>query len=360
MKPPSIDRSALRAQAQAFVHSTAFDRHYEHMHTETWVWYLACFFSICTIKRLPNGVRGLFNGRNQVFASRELKERYATLIENGRIVQGHLLLNNSTLSENPAACAPALIAACLNGTPEGDDAARIVCDKIIDELFLLDGTTPVTKSVQALIEDEEYVPFRKRQLPLTFTGGRDIHLLDVKIDNNLLTNGRLFSATDLYFIVDTSPKGLVLQIPNRIPESPPSLPAPSPAHRQPPPLPRTTIPPPLPSQNHCASMDSASPPTESESALRKAATTSLVFTIIITGGLAIRLTTGGSAVDFLIFFIGIVLLSWLGLIGLVLKKKYFAWAAYVTFGVMLLAIPLGTVFGVHAFQWMNKGKALLK
>lgn len=76
-----------------------------------------------------------------------------------------------------------------------------------------------------MIADEEYRAFRKRPLPSTFTDGRDAHFLDVKIDNELLQGNNLLSAAELYFLVDPSPDGLILQIPQANERVPPPLPA---------------------------------------------------------------------------------------------------------------------------------------
>jgi hypothetical protein len=64
-----------------------------------------------------------------------------------------------------------------------------------------------------MIANDVYQAFRKRPLPAKFTGGREAHFLDVKIDNELLRGNGLFSASEFYFLVDPSPRGLILQIP---------------------------------------------------------------------------------------------------------------------------------------------------
>src|SRR5206468_3276370 len=83
---------------------------------------------------------------------------------------------------------------------------------------------PADEAVQAMIADEEYQAFRKRPLPTAFTDGREAYFLDVKIDNELL-RGKSFLAAEFYFLVDPSPRGLILQIPEVTDAVPPSLPA---------------------------------------------------------------------------------------------------------------------------------------
>jgi hypothetical protein len=110
------------------------------------------------------------------------------------------------------------VIASLAATDEGDATAKEVSINDVHRLHLQqlgipmeqpDG--PADKAVQAMINDNEYQAFRKRPLPPGFTGGREAHFLDVKIDNELLRGNSLFQASEFYFLVDPSPRGLIFR-----------------------------------------------------------------------------------------------------------------------------------------------------
>jgi hypothetical protein len=153
-----------------------------------------------------------------------LLKRYRQLVDTGRIVQGFVVINSGALQGNPKACAPALMVASLAGTDEGDAIADDLCGQIVERIHLeqLDG--PADEAVQAMIADDEYRAFRKRPLPLEFTDGKEAHFLDVKLDNELLRGNSLFGASEFYFLVDPTPQGLILQIPQAPAAGPPPLP----------------------------------------------------------------------------------------------------------------------------------------
>jgi hypothetical protein len=210
---PDADREALRARALEFVGSAAFGRHYEKLHIPARQWFVGQFIRCLTIVGLPGGIRGLLNSGNQAFAAEELPEGYRRLVDSGRIVQGFVVLNSGELSGNPKACAPALVIASLAGTDDGDAIARDLFIQISTRIHLGQLAGPADEAVQAMISDDEYQAFRKRPLPADFTDGRAAHFLDVKIDNELLRGHSLFRASELYFLVDPSPRGLILQVP---------------------------------------------------------------------------------------------------------------------------------------------------
>jgi hypothetical protein len=210
---PEADREALRARARDFVGSAAFGRHYEKLHIPARQWIVGQLIRCLTIVGLPGGIRGLLNSRSQAFAAEELLEGYRRLVDSGRIVQGFVVLNSGALHGNPNACAPALVIASLAGTDEGDAIARDLFVQIATRIHLGQLAGPADEAVQAMIADDEYQAFRKRPLPADFTDGRTAHLLDVKLDNELLRGHSLFRASEFYFLVDPSPCGLILQVP---------------------------------------------------------------------------------------------------------------------------------------------------
>lgn len=220
-----VDREALRARARAFVDSAAFARHYQKLHFPAWLWFVAQFIRCATVVGLPGGIQGLLNSGNQAFASARLLKGYRRLVDSGRIVQGFVVINSGALHGNPKACAPALLVASLAGTDGGDAVADDLCGQIVDRIHLKQLAGPADAAVQAMIADDEYRAFRKRPLPPEFTGGREAHFLDVKIDNELLRGNSLFGASEFYFLVDPSPRGLILQIPQATNAGPPPLPA---------------------------------------------------------------------------------------------------------------------------------------
>lgn len=227
---PQVDREALRETARAFLGSPDFMRHYRKLHVSARGWGLACLFLCLTIIGIPRAVRAMLKTRNQKFASAKLLNRYQQLADAGRVVQGFVLLNNSSLTGNPKACAPALVIASVTATDAGDVIARELSGKIVDELFLKEPDGAVNIAVQAMIDDDEYRAFRKRRLPAEFTGGTEAHFLDVMIDNELLSRNSLYGASNFYFLVDPSPDGLILQIPqvaSATPPLPPPLPTPA-------------------------------------------------------------------------------------------------------------------------------------
>ena len=210
---PDGDREALRSRAAEFVESAAFERHYEKLHIPARQWLVGQFIRCLTIVGLPGGIRGLLNSGNQAFAAEELLDGYRRLVDSGRIVQGFIVLNSGELSGNPTACAPALVIASLSGTDERDAIARDLFIEISTRIHLGKLAGPADKAVQAMISDDEYQAFRKRPLPADFTDGRTAHFLDVKIDNELLRGHSLFQASEFFFLVDPSPRGLILQVP---------------------------------------------------------------------------------------------------------------------------------------------------
>jgi hypothetical protein len=222
---PQVDREALRTRARAFVDSAAFARHYEKLHFPAWLWFAGQLIRCATIVGLPGGVRGLLSSGNQAFASPKLMDGYRRLVDSGRIVQGFVVINSGALHGNPKACAPALVVASLAGTDEGDAIADDLCGQIVDRIHLEQLAGPADEVVQAMIADDEYRAFRKRALPPEFTGGAEAHFLDVKIDNELLRGSSLFGASEFYFLVDPSPHGLILQIPQVTGAVPPPLPS---------------------------------------------------------------------------------------------------------------------------------------
>lgn len=215
-----MDREALRARARQFVESASFARHYEKVHVSARQWFVGQLIRCLTIVGLPGGIRALLNSRNQAFASDELLEGYRQLVDSGRIVQGFVVINSGALHGNPQACAPALVIVSLAGTDEGDAIAKELCIEDVHRIHkeqlgipIEQPAGPADKAVGAMIADTEYQAFRKRPLPPEFTGGREAHFLDVKIDNELLCGNSLFRASEFYFLVDPTPRGLILQIP---------------------------------------------------------------------------------------------------------------------------------------------------
>jgi hypothetical protein len=207
------DREALRARARDFVAGAAFVRHYEKLHVPARQWFIGQFLRCLTILGLPGGLRALLNSGNQAFAAEKLMEGYRRLIDSGRIVQAFVVLNSGELDGNPKACAPALVIASLAGTDDGDAIARVLFIDISTRIHLGKLTGPADKAVQTMISDDEYRAFRKRPLPANFTTGRAAHFLDVKIDNELLRGHSLYKASEFYFLVDPSPRGLILEVP---------------------------------------------------------------------------------------------------------------------------------------------------
>jgi hypothetical protein len=54
------------------------------------------------------------------------------------------------------------------------------------------------------------------------------------------------------------------------------------------------------------------------------------------------------------FSIGLASISLIGLFGLISRRKRFAWCAYVTFGILLIGFPIGTVLGIFGIKWMKE------
>lgn len=174
---------------------------------------------------MPSGIRSLLHPGRLAFASAALLAGYRRLVDTGRIVQGFVVINSGGLHESPKACAPALVIASLAGTDEGDAVAHDLWGQIVDRILMEALAGPADEAVQAMIADDQYRAFRKRPLPPEFTGGREVHFLDLIIDNELLQGNNLFGASELYFLVDPSPGGLILQIPQVTDVVPPPLPA---------------------------------------------------------------------------------------------------------------------------------------
>lgn len=223
----TLDREALRAKARTFVDSPAFARHYDKQHIPAWLWIVGQLIRCLTVIGFPGGIRGLLTSRKRAFASTQLKDGYRRLVDSGRVVRGFVVINSSALYGNPKACAPALVTASLAGTDEGDAVAADLSKQIAELIDLDHSAGPANDVVKAMIADDEYRAFRKRPLPPDFTGGREVHFLDVKIDNELLQDGDFFGAWDFYFLVDPTPRGLIMQIPQVVGAVPPPLPAPA-------------------------------------------------------------------------------------------------------------------------------------
>lgn len=118
---------------------------------------------------------------------------------------------------------------------------------------------------------------------------------------------------------------------------------PPPLPPTPPPLPGA-VPPALPRRD-CADLD----------AIRT--NTIAVLTVVVfalTGGLVIAFVDGNKPPDLIAFACCVVLASWSGLIGVITRKRSLAWGAYAAFGVILIAIPLGTIGGIFGFKWMAR------
>ncbi|SIN68016.1 hypothetical protein SAMN05444166_0047 [Singulisphaera sp. GP187] len=207
------DREELRARARKFVESAAFVQHYDKKHISARQWYVGQLIRCMTIVGLYRGIRGILDSRNQAFATVELAEGYRQLVDSGRIVQCFVVINSGALHGNPKACAPALMIASLAGTDEGDAVAKNLFIQIANRIHMEQLEGPADEAVQAMIANDGYQAFRKRPLPAEFTGGREAHFLDVHIDNELLRGNGLFSASEFYYLVDPSRRGLILQIP---------------------------------------------------------------------------------------------------------------------------------------------------
>lgn len=118
----------------------------------------------------------------------------------------------------------------------------------------------------------------------------------------------------------------------------------SPNSSTPPPLPRRAYPPPLPT----------APIEHLAQTTRSAALLSLVGTLIFTGGLAFGISAGEPPLDLIIFAACVVIVSWMGLIGIIRRKKNLAWGAYVTFSILLIGIPIGTLIGIYGIIFLNR------
>lgn len=112
----------------------------------------------------------------------------------------------------------------------------------------------------------------------------------------------------------------------------------------PPPLPSKRVPPPLPTGLG----------RNTEACRSNAITVSVLGVLLFSAAAVFILLDGDKTWDLKLFAASLSLFSWIGLIGLILRTKKYAWAAYVTFGVMLLGFPVGTVLGVYGMKWMQE------
>ncbi|HQY87008.1 MAG TPA: hypothetical protein PK402_00020 [Tepidisphaeraceae bacterium] len=212
----STNREVLRKRARDFVWGPAFTQHYKKMHVSVAGFLLGGLFLCLTIVGLPAGLRILLGFRKRRFASPALIEAYKSLVDSGRIVRGHVVMANATLRQNPKACAPVLMVGSLAGTVEGDAQADMVLDQIMDRIQLGQPTTPSERAIEKMMADEGYQAFRKRLIPTDFTDGREVYFLDVYIDNELLAGKGFYDTKAFYFVIDPSPRGLILQIPQEV------------------------------------------------------------------------------------------------------------------------------------------------
>ncbi len=120
-------------------------------------------------------------------------------------------------------------------------------------------------------------------------------------------------------------------------------PPPLPSKSGPPPLPSTRVPPPLPTGLG----------RKAETCRSNAITVSVLGTLLFSAVALVIALDGSKTWDLKLFAACIALFSWIGLIGLILRTRQYAWAAYVTFGVMLLGFPIGTILGVYGMKWMQ-------
>ena len=87
---------------------------------------------------------------------------------------------------------------------------------------------------------------------------------------------------------------------------------------------------------------------------RKTAMAACIFGVILFTAASVAIVfDDGNQFDFKIFSVGLALVTWVGLVGLIRRSKRFAWGAYVTCGLLLLGFPLGTVLGVFGIKAMN-------
>lgn len=84
-----------------------------------------------------------------------------------------------------------------------------------------------------------------------------------------------------------------------------------------------------------------------------AITVSILGVLLFSAAAVLIVLDGDKTWDLKLFAASLALFSWIGLIGLILRTKKYAWAAYVTFGVMLLGFPIGTILGVYGMKWMQ-------
>lgn len=176
-----------------------------------------------TVLGLVHVVYSLTQFHKRAYGSETLRARYLRLPDTGIVVKAFVIMNNSAL-RSPGATAPALALACLEGTDEGDALAEVTTAALLDNVLIEEAQDPVSRAIATMMADEEYRAFRKRPLPIPLAGGRVVHMLDVVLDSDLLAGNRLSGDSDLYLLVDPSPRGLILQIPSA-PLPPPPLPS---------------------------------------------------------------------------------------------------------------------------------------
>lgn len=112
------------------------------------------------------------------------------LAEQGRLVIAFIAMANSSLMSPGQGDAPCL-ALFVFEEQEGDANFLIA---LVDRLMALKGTAPSEpeeREAAVLVNDEAYVPYRRRRIPLGLTGGRTVYAVDLRIRRDRLPNGCL-------------------------------------------------------------------------------------------------------------------------------------------------------------------------
>jgi len=182
-------REALRLDVVRWIQSKDFDNYIAELHMTLGMLSLGLLACVLLPWKINPAVviRGV---RNRGLATGSVRRRYRELAEKGQVVLADTWMANAGLVRGEIACAPALLIAGADGTPEAETHVHSVTQMLVD-LSKRPPATPEERAIQAMLDDTKYHVFRVRTLPLTFSENYPVHLFDTMLHSSAVAGGNL-------------------------------------------------------------------------------------------------------------------------------------------------------------------------
>ncbi len=212
MLPPS-HHAEIRRRFIAFVQSPGFQPYLKRLSGRPYARMFLAFVSFLTTIGIPVAIYQVF----RILGHRKAYRKHLVEVAGRSIpLTAYPLMVNNSIGDEPGAVAPGLVIGSFD--PKVGDDLESMSDLALKILSPESepGVSPAdSEFAEALMEDIAYQPHRRRLLPLSLTGGREVYAFDLMIVSDFLPGGRI-SGARLPCLAEPGPTGEIHLVPASI------------------------------------------------------------------------------------------------------------------------------------------------